>query len=32
MPPADFQKLVELLKGCGLTQATLDRAGVSVSS
>jgi hypothetical protein len=29
MPAADFQLLVQVLKGCGLTDATLERVGVS---
>ena len=29
MPPADLQKLVSLLQGCGLTPATLDTLGVT---
>jgi hypothetical protein len=29
MPTADFQLLVQVLRGCGLTDATLERLGVN---
>ena len=32
MPPADFERLVQVLQGCGLTQPTLDKLGVSSAS
>jgi hypothetical protein len=32
MPPADLQKLVGVLEGCGLTPATLEKLGVTSPS